>query len=36
VAKRPQYLPKLVVGKASRNLDATRTIWEFSRMQSIS
>jgi polyhydroxybutyrate depolymerase len=25
----PQYLPKVVVGKASQNLNATRTIWEF-------
>jgi polyhydroxybutyrate depolymerase len=25
----PQYLPKLIVGKASGNLDATRIIWEF-------
>jgi polyhydroxybutyrate depolymerase len=25
----PQYLPKFVVGKASRNLDGTRAIWEF-------
>jgi polyhydroxybutyrate depolymerase len=24
-----QYLPALFVGKASRNLDATQTIWEF-------
>jgi len=25
----PQYLPVFLVGKASKNLDATRTIWEF-------
>lgn len=25
----PQYLPSLLVGKASRNLDATSVIWEF-------
>ena len=25
----PQYLPALLVGKTSHNLDATRTIWEF-------
>jgi len=25
----PQYLPKVIVGKASQNLNATRTIWEF-------
>jgi polyhydroxybutyrate depolymerase len=31
----PQYLPKIVVGKASQNLDATRTIWAFFRFQSI-
>jgi polyhydroxybutyrate depolymerase len=31
----PQYLPKLVVGKASQNLDATRTIWAFFRFQSL-
>ena len=24
-----QYLPKIIVGKASQNLNATRTIWEF-------
>ncbi|HEY4710438.1 MAG TPA: PHB depolymerase family esterase [Candidatus Acidoferrales bacterium] len=29
----PQYLPKLVVGKASQNLNATRTIWEFFKTQ---
>jgi polyhydroxybutyrate depolymerase len=29
----PQYLPKLVVGKASQNLNATRTIWEFFQAQ---
>jgi polyhydroxybutyrate depolymerase len=31
----PQYLPKIIVGKASQNLDATRTIWAFFRFQSI-
>jgi len=25
----PQYLPKMMVGKASKNLDATAVIWEF-------
>ncbi len=25
----PQYLPKLIVGVASQNLDATHAIWEF-------
>ena len=25
----PQYLPVFLVGKASQNLDATRTIWDF-------
>jgi polyhydroxybutyrate depolymerase len=25
----PQYLPALIVGKASQNLNATRTIWDF-------
>jgi len=25
----PQYLPKVIVGTASQNLDATRTVWEF-------
>ena len=25
----PQYLPAFLVGKASRNLDGTQTIWEF-------
>ncbi|HXJ17534.1 MAG TPA: PHB depolymerase family esterase [Candidatus Polarisedimenticolia bacterium] len=31
----PQYLPRFVVGKASRNLDATRTIWRFFEQQSL-
>jgi polyhydroxybutyrate depolymerase len=30
----PQYLPELIVGKTSRNLDATRTIWNFFEQQS--
>jgi polyhydroxybutyrate depolymerase len=30
-----QYLPKFIVGKASRNLDATRTIWRFFEQQSL-
>jgi polyhydroxybutyrate depolymerase len=25
----PQYLPAFLIGKASRNLDATQTIWDF-------
>jgi len=29
----PQYLPRLVVGKASQNLNATRTICEFFQAQ---
>jgi polyhydroxybutyrate depolymerase len=29
----PQYLPKLIVGKASQNLNGTRTIWEFFETQ---
>jgi polyhydroxybutyrate depolymerase len=29
----PQYLPKLIVGNASQNLNATRTIWEFFQTQ---
>jgi polyhydroxybutyrate depolymerase len=28
----PQYLPPLVVGKASQNLDGARAIWEFFRL----
>ena len=31
----PQYLPKIVVGKASQNLNATRTIWEFFQGQEL-
>jgi polyhydroxybutyrate depolymerase len=31
----PQYLPKLIVGKASQNLSATRTIWEFFQGQQL-
>jgi len=31
----PQYLPRLIVGKTSQNLDATQTIWEFVRTHSI-
>jgi polyhydroxybutyrate depolymerase len=31
----PQYLPAWLVGKASKNLDATRTIWEFFRQHSL-
>jgi polyhydroxybutyrate depolymerase len=31
----PQYLPKLIVGKASANLNATRTIWEFFQEQAL-
>jgi polyhydroxybutyrate depolymerase len=31
----PQYLPKLIVGKASQNLNATRTIWEFFQAQKL-
>ncbi|MBZ5694750.1 MAG: alpha/beta fold hydrolase [Acidobacteriia bacterium] len=31
----PQYLPPLIVGKASRNLNATRVIWEFFQTQSL-
>jgi polyhydroxybutyrate depolymerase len=30
-----QYLPKLIVGKASQNLNATRTIWEFFQGQQL-
>jgi polyhydroxybutyrate depolymerase len=30
-----QYLPALIVGKASGNLDATRTIWRFFEQQSL-
>jgi len=30
-----QYLPKLIVGKASENLNATRTIWEFFQAQEL-
>lgn len=30
-----QYLPKLIVGKASQNLDATRTIWNFFKTRSL-
>jgi poly(3-hydroxybutyrate) depolymerase len=29
----PQYLPTLVVGKASQNLNGTHTIWEFFQTQ---
>jgi len=31
----PQYLPALIVGKASQNLNATRTIWEFFQAQAL-
>jgi len=31
----PQYLPVFLVGKASQNLDATRTIWEFFKTKSL-
>ena len=31
----PQYLPKVVVGKTSQNLNATRTIWEFFQGQEL-
>jgi polyhydroxybutyrate depolymerase len=31
----PQYLPKVIVGKASQNLNATRTIWEFFQGQEL-
>ncbi len=31
----PQYLPKLIVGIASQNLDATSTIWDFFRAHSL-
>jgi polyhydroxybutyrate depolymerase len=31
----PQYLPKVIVGKASQNLNATRTIWEFFQGQQL-
>ncbi|HXX44915.1 MAG TPA: PHB depolymerase family esterase [Candidatus Acidoferrales bacterium] len=31
----PQYLPVRLVGKASQNLDATRTIWDFFRSHSL-
>ena len=30
-----QYLPKFIVGVASQNLDATRTIWDFLRAHSL-
>jgi polyhydroxybutyrate depolymerase len=30
----PQYLPAFLVGKASRNLDGTETIWEFFKRHS--
>jgi len=30
-----QYLPKRIVGKASQNLDATRTIWNFFKTKSM-
>jgi polyhydroxybutyrate depolymerase len=30
-----QYLPSFFVGKASQNLDATRTIWEFFQKRSL-
>jgi polyhydroxybutyrate depolymerase len=30
----PQYLPVFLVGKASRNLDATRVMWEFFKKHS--
>jgi polyhydroxybutyrate depolymerase len=31
----PQYLPKIVVGRTSQNLNATRTIWEFFQGQEL-
>ena len=31
----PQYLPVLLVGKASKNLEATQTIWEFFEKHSL-
>jgi polyhydroxybutyrate depolymerase len=31
----PQYLPTVIVGKASQNLNATRTIWEFFQGQEL-
>ncbi|HXQ25430.1 MAG TPA: alpha/beta fold hydrolase [Candidatus Acidoferrales bacterium] len=31
----PQYLPIIIVGKASQNLNATRTIWEFFQSQAL-
>jgi polyhydroxybutyrate depolymerase len=31
----PQYLPVFLVGRASHNLDATRTIWEFFQRHSV-
>jgi len=31
----PQYLPKFIVGTASQNLNATRTIWDFFKRQSL-
>ena len=31
----PQYLPVMIVGKASRNLNATRVIWEFFQEQAV-
>jgi polyhydroxybutyrate depolymerase len=30
-----QYLPKVIVGKASQNLNATRTVWEFFQNQQL-
>ena len=30
-----QYLPVLVIGKASQNLDATLTIWEIFKRHSL-
>jgi polyhydroxybutyrate depolymerase len=30
----PQYLPVFLVGKASKNLDATQVIWNFFKTQS--
>jgi polyhydroxybutyrate depolymerase len=30
-----QYLPKVIVGKASQNLNATRTVWEFFENQQL-
>jgi polyhydroxybutyrate depolymerase len=30
-----QYLPAFVVGKVTRNLDATRAIWDFFKSQSL-